>query len=275
MSIEAVAWALKTTLVRESVEKLVLIGIANHADHDGTGARPGQSVLARYACCSVRTVQRKLAELERRGLIRRGNQARADHIPHYARPIVWDLPIEEPDEALRQAGQNVRADTRDTPRQPDASDTAVSPTSRHEPDVTPTSRMAYKPSVKPSDEPSGLNTSSSEQFDLFWNAYPRHEHKREAVKAWERAVKRTDPGIIIAAARRYAEDPNRVQAFTAHPATWLNADAWEDDPLPPRHEVRDRQGEILSRELVTARAADARYQELLDQDMLALEDGGR
>jgi hypothetical protein len=33
---------------------------------------------------------------------------------------------------------------------------------------------------------------------------------------------------------RYRDDPNRVQEFTKHPATWLNGDCWLDDPLPPR-----------------------------------------
>jgi hypothetical protein len=33
---------------------------------------------------------------------------------------------------------------------------------------------------------------------------------------------------------RYRNDPNREPEFTAHPATWLNAGRWDDDPLPPR-----------------------------------------
>jgi hypothetical protein len=71
-------------------------------------------------------------------------------------------------------------------------------------------------------------------FDAFWSAYPRKEAKGEARKAWGKAAKRVDPAVIITGALAYHHDPNRDPAFTAHPATWLNADRWEDDPLPPR-----------------------------------------
>ena len=38
---------------------------------------------------------------------------------------------------------------------------------------------------------------------------------------------------------RYADDPNRVEAFTAHPTTWLNAGRWNDEPLPERIKTAD------------------------------------
>jgi hypothetical protein len=34
--------------------------------------------------------------------------------------------------------------------------------------------------------------------------------------------------------KRYRDDPNREDAFTKNPSTWLNADAWENGPLPAR-----------------------------------------
>jgi hypothetical protein len=71
-------------------------------------------------------------------------------------------------------------------------------------------------------------------FADFWDVYPRHEGKRAAVAAFERAVKRADPQMIINGAKRYREDRNRVGQFTKHPATWLNQDCWTDDPLPAR-----------------------------------------
>jgi hypothetical protein len=45
---------------------------------------------------------------------------------------------------------------------------------------------------------------------------------------------------IIAGAARYASDPNREDAFTAHPATWLNAERWDDPMLPARDSRSDR-----------------------------------
>lgn len=73
-----------------------------------------------------------------------------------------------------------------------------------------------------------------DEFDRFWQTYPRHEAKGEARKAWAKAVKVAPPEVIIAGAQRYADDPNRDPAFTAHPATWLNRERWLDEPLPTR-----------------------------------------
>ena len=73
-----------------------------------------------------------------------------------------------------------------------------------------------------------------DHFDTFWRTYPRHESKIPARKAWDKAIKTASPDRIIAGAERYRDDPNRAPSFTAHPATWLNAGRWDDDPLPAR-----------------------------------------
>ena len=81
-------------------------------------------------------------------------------------------------------------------------------------------------------------------FDRFWAAYPRHEAKDKARKAWEKLIKdkRTDPDVIIAGAARYRDDPGRDPQFTAHPASWLNAGRWTDDPLPLAGQARASPG---------------------------------
>jgi hypothetical protein len=77
-------------------------------------------------------------------------------------------------------------------------------------------------------------------FEDFWQAYPRKVGKGAARKAWDAAVgrKRVDPRVIITGARRYAADPNlpteAEKSFIPHPSTWLNAERWGDEPLPPR-----------------------------------------
>ena len=45
--------------------------------------------------------------------------------------------------------------------------------------------------------------------------------------------------MILTGAGRYARDPNRVEAYTAHPATWLNGHRWLDDALPLREKSVD------------------------------------
>jgi hypothetical protein len=89
----------------------------------------------------------------------------------------------------------------------------------------------------PKPDPTQLRTA----FDEFWNIYPRHTGKPSARKAWAKAIGRTDPETITAGAARYRDDPNRADAYTRYPATWLNDDGWADDPLPaqgPKTEPR-------------------------------------
>ena len=67
-------------------------------------------------------------------------------------------------------------------------------------------------------------------FEQFWTAYPRREAKGAARKAWDKAITRATPETITAGATRYRDQPGRDPQFTAHPATWLNADRWTDEP---------------------------------------------
>ena len=72
-------------------------------------------------------------------------------------------------------------------------------------------------------------------FEQFWQTYPRRVGKQDAKKAWSKAMaKGAAPLVIIEAASRHNDDPNRVDAFTKHPTSWLNAEAWHDEPLPAR-----------------------------------------
>lgn len=81
------------------------------------------------------------------------------------------------------------------------------------------SRARPKPSV------------SEIEFEEFYRVYPRHVGKAEARRAYEKAIRSgAKHPDILKAARRYAsatagKDPQYIK----HPATWLNARAWEDD----------------------------------------------
>lgn len=77
------------------------------------------------------------------------------------------------------------------------------------------------------------NTNNArEAFDTFWDTYPRKAGKGQARKAWTTAITKTDPQSIVDAALVFRNDPNRTDQFTPHPATWLNGERWDDDPLP-------------------------------------------
>lgn len=83
----------------------------------------------------------------------------------------------------------------------------------------------------------------TDEFEIFWNTYPLKAGKGSAMKAWVKALKRATSQVIMEGADRYAKDPNRDPAFTAHPATWLNGDRWLDSPLPQKR-AEKRFGEV-------------------------------
>ena len=79
-----------------------------------------------------------------------------------------------------------------------------------------------------------LTVQQRAAFDTWWKVYPRKDSKLAAERAFPKALGHADANMLIAAARRYRDDPNRVARFTKMPATWLNQGCWEDGPLPPR-----------------------------------------
>lgn len=78
-------------------------------------------------------------------------------------------------------------------------------------------------------------TYSDSQFEEFWNLYPKKVDKGAAIRAFSKASKNHDLTLVIEGAKRYAEDPNLPEKqFIKNPATWLNAEAWNNEPLPKR-----------------------------------------
>jgi len=95
-------------------------------------------------------------------------------------------------------------------------------------------------------------------FAAFWDTYPRREGKGAARAAFTKAVAKAGPHRVLAGAARLRDDPNLPTDRTKipHPATWLNQERWDDDPLPPRQDSRpaaqgpmplDRAAEVAER----------------------------
>ncbi|MHC8366277.1 helix-turn-helix domain-containing protein [Pseudomonas sp. ZT5P21] len=91
------SWALSlpTQSLKDSSARHVLLCLANYAGSNGAGAFPSASTLAQDTGLSERTVRYKLDDLEKSGLIQKGNQAiAAVHIDrHDRRPVVYDLQL--------------------------------------------------------------------------------------------------------------------------------------------------------------------------------------
>lgn len=79
-----------------------------------------------------------------------------------------------------------------------------------------------------------VSSDSDSDFDAWYTAYPRHEAKGQARKAYRTARKKADGETLLAGANnasaRYA---NCEKRFVPLPATWLNGERWLDDPAPP------------------------------------------
>lgn len=93
-----------------------------------------------------------------------------------------------------------------------------------------------------------LFTDLGDDFDTFWQAYPRKTAKPAALKAYKAARKRkaAHADIMAGVARLVASRPD--PQFTPHPATWLNGDRWNDAPTPPSLKgIEARQADLRQR----------------------------
>lgn len=95
-----------------------------------------------------------------------------------------------------------------------------------------------------------LKNLNRAEFLEFWNKYPRQSGKQAAADAFAKALAVTSSEELLAAADRYAKDPNLPElSFVPHPATWLNQRRWEDGPLPKRLTPVTEDPEVKQRRL--------------------------
>lgn len=93
-----------------------------------------------------------------------------------------------------------------------------------------TTTKSGQPAVYDSDTQKYL---ASEYFDEFWKIYPRKVGKGQARTAFVKALKKGLIGEILEGCQKYADQrKDQDPAYTAHPATWLNAERWLDEPDP-------------------------------------------
>jgi hypothetical protein len=80
-----------------------------------------------------------------------------------------------------------------------------------------------------------IYSDSENEFESFWSHYPKKVDKGAAIRAFRKALKTYPASEVIEGAKRYAEDPNLPEKqFIKNPATWLNAESWNNGPLPAR-----------------------------------------
>ena len=122
----------------------------------------------------------------------------------------------------------INGDLTDVQRSLNACSTDVQLTNNHKPITN-----NQEPINKTNSNHQKKNRSASlAEFDLFWNEYPRRVGKGSAVKAFERALTKTDAKTITDGLDRWkrSKDFPTEERFIPHAATWLNAERWLDIP---------------------------------------------
>jgi hypothetical protein len=205
MSIEAVALVLNKSKATGRA-KLVLLGIANHLGDQG--AWPAISTLARYANASERSVKRDIQELIDLGELRVELQ-NAPTQNQYKTNLYWiTIQAGVTDSASGVTAQVSRGD------------------SSGKSGVTPVGTQNINITIK---EPS-IETSNND-FDKFWNLYPKKIAKADALKAWNKAIKRKPADELLKLAKVYSEGKLPDQTYIPYPASWLNKELYESVEL--------------------------------------------
>jgi len=193
--------------------RLVLLAIA---DHQGEiGAWPSIATLAKMVNASERSVQRDIQELiELDELIVEWRQAPSRGI--HKSNLYWvNLP------EVTKMRHEVTDSTHEVTE------------SAHE--VTPVGVLNITRTIK---EP--LLEYPQNEFEEFWNFYPRKVDKLAAQTAFQKTIKTTDWSEILDGVKRLANDPNLPEKqFIPYPATWLNSGGWNNEPYPERKRTQE------------------------------------
>jgi len=232
-------------LTYDGKKKLILLAIADMVDHDGIGFASYAQIqrVTNVSTTYLTQTIREFVEDGRLEIVSKGNGPGRATV--YRVVLDWQL--------SNSVAQNTDAELSNSVAQNYPTMTANYPTpSPSPPSITsvPNTSVHNARVRKPVDDDPG--------FIRFWNAYPRRQGKGHARRAWSKAVRQADPDVIVSAAERYRDDPNREDGFTALPATWLNGERWLDDPLPSRDNRHDRKTTDVQAVIERAAARDAR-----------------
>ena len=221
--------------------------LAKFADAETGQAFPGRTRLSKELRCSLKSVDRAVAELESIGAIRKTQRVKDG----YYQSSLYTV---------------VRIDPGSGKSRPRVTDDATPCQDGRDP-VSPVTHRTITTELEPKElEP--LNNIET-QFRQFWSIYPVKQDKPAAKRAFEKALKRANAETILAAAEQFRNDPNREPAYTKYPATWLNADGWENGPLPPSRRLTNSERAAL---LARKYQAEAQFEANVVDAEIAWED---
>jgi hypothetical protein len=181
--------------------------LARYADSETHQAFPSRETLAKRARCHWRSIDRAIGELIALGAVTKTHRKNGKEYQSNIYTLKRVLPRVSrgtaTDDSGVLTGESVGTDT--------------------------AGNLTRTTELEPSEQEL-LNKG----FATFWAVYPKKDDKPLAKRSFEKALKRATLEQIVDGAERYRDDPNREDLFTKNPSTWLNADAWENGPLPSR-----------------------------------------
>lgn len=224
----------------------VAVVIASYLNRLTGEAFPSIRTIATKSATPARSVERAISELCKAGYLERRRS-------RFQGPNVYSIPGTSPHHKkadLEASAATVGGYETSDPAKDDGIDNLNSATGDETfpPHVTVQSCHEWRPNPSRTDY---LNTEDSHlshsrvvltrngkaedpNFERFWALFPRKEDKGTARKAWAKAIKMADANIILAGAEHYAMlRKNQEPRFTKLPATWLNAEAWQNETMPP------------------------------------------
>ena len=189
--------------------KFVLLILADCANADSREAWPSTQTIAERALVSRATAIRHLARLEAGGFIAR--------VPRLGTSTLYRV--------LPGGVAQI-----ETPSQIESTHPETGGDSRVSQGVT---HSCESRTIR---EPSGTVTLG---FDAFWNAYPKKQHKPDALKAWQQVRGDLCSDAIVAGVATWQSSDAWKRGYIEHPATFLRQRQWGDipsrAPSPARH----------------------------------------
>ncbi|WP_427870570.1 hypothetical protein [Leucobacter luti] len=203
--------AIPTWMIRdERVSANAIMVYGSLASRGGLDAViPGRVTIAREARCSVRSVAYALAELEALGVVERIERRGPGGAQLSNEYVLSNRPRAR---AARGEGAG----------------------SAHPPCKSEQTLPLIEVDSSEVDTCANAHAQSAHDFDEWWQVYPLKKDKGRARSAFKSALKKASFEVLLDAAAAYRDDPNRVPEFTKYPASWLNAEAWENGALPAR-----------------------------------------
>jgi len=189
--------------VRDSRLTLKAIGLLTQLMSHRPGWNMSISSLARFNKTGVDTIKSAVKELELYGYLTRSGKQEHNDDGTFA-DFVWTTadPFQNPDTVKPVSGKQDTKNTITKEQQP----------------------------IKNKQE----NTDTG--FDKFWELYPKRIAKADALKAWNKAIKKKTANELIGLTKAYSESKLPDMTYIPYPASWLNKELYEavenDKPAP-------------------------------------------